>query len=436
MSPAERRRARGYRPEAESCEARLLLSLAHLPPSELAALRPLYAPGYVHPIRPNTPALPFGQSADSSTFLDTSVRVFDGNSIVVGRNSYLAPYATLDARRGLMKVGAGSFVGDNATLVANPDGQPGRPFLRVGEQAVIDAGALVLGGSQVGAFGPASQPTYVGPNAVIDGATVAPGAYVGAGAYVGPGVNVPAGVAIAPGASVPTQAAVGSTPVTAAQYLHVRTVLSDAVSLASGYTTLYQGNRATGPSPGTTNATVFNGFLPAAEGVSPAPALPTIGASGLKSVTPTFPSPHIGPVPATFYHFRARVIGGVVFNQGPSDVALGLARSDSIRADVGRSITFDGAFGRLGSFSTIYLPRGGKLTVGSNLRMGDHAVLIGGPSAAVGSDVTIGDGAVVSGSSLGDGVVVGSGAIVEDSTLPAGTVVPPHAVVLGAGAKS
>jgi carbonic anhydrase/acetyltransferase-like protein (isoleucine patch superfamily) len=388
-------------------------------------------PGYTHPVRPNTPVLPFGIDASATTFIDPSVRVYAGNSIVVGRNSYLAPFGTLDARGGLMKVGGVSFIGDNVSLVANPNGQPGRPYLNVGEQAVLDAGAQVLGGSQVGAFGAASQPTYVGPNAVIDHAVVQPGAYVGAGAYVGPGVVVPAGIAIRPGASVTTQAAVGTTRVTAAQYQQIRTMLSDAVALSAGYTTLYQGNKVTGSSPGTTVATVFNGYLPAAEGVSPAPALPTVGTGGLKSVSPTFPSAHIGPVQADLYHFRGRIIGGVVFGQPPADVSLGLAHSDSIRADVVRPITFQGAFGRLGSFTTIYAPRGGKLTVGPNLQAGDHVVLIGGSSSVLGSNVTIGDGAVVSNSSLGDGVVVGSGAIVENATLRAGTVVPPHAVVIG-----
>ncbi len=86
------------------------------------------------------------------------------------------------------------------------------------------------------------------------------------------------------------------------------------------------------------------------------------------------------------------------------------------------------------------------ITVGSGSSVQDNCVLHGG--ASVGSDVTLGHGAIVHGCTVEDGCLIGMGAIVMDgavighhSLVGAGalvtgkTTVPPGSMVLGSPAK-
>ena len=105
------------------------------------------------------------------------------------------------------------------------------------------------------------------------------------------------------------------------------------LSLAAGYAFLYQGQSATGASPGVEAnvTTVFNGNLAAVEGAGQQPASATAAGLG-----PTFPSPRHGQVQGLFYGFRARATGRVVFKTRADQVAHSLGRSNSIRADQGQ----------------------------------------------------------------------------------------------------
>jgi hypothetical protein len=207
---------------------------------------------------------------------------------------------------------------------------------------------------------------------------------------------------------------------------------STNLSLAAGYVTLYQGNSATGVSPGVdpTVTGVNNGYLAVIEGAGQQPAPPGAG--------PTFPSPHQGQVQGLLYGFRARATGRVVFRIRASQVAHSLGRSNSIRADQGlpnnvvQPINI-GLIAQTGFGVTISAPLSGtgeSFTIGQNFQADTGAVILGGPGRIIGDNVSIGPGAVVDGSSLGSGSTIGAGAYLLNSKLPAGSNIPAGAIYI------
>ena len=103
---------------------------------------------------PNTPVMPFATPTKKASFIDPTVPIQNGNSVVVSYQSYVAPYATLDARGGgAIKIGDGSDVLDSAQLVANPGScVPGARSLLIGNNVSIGSGAKILGPSTIGSY--------------------------------------------------------------------------------------------------------------------------------------------------------------------------------------------------------------------------------------------------------------------------------------------
>ena len=134
--------------------------------------------------------------------------IVNGYAVIVSSGSFIGPYSTLDAHGGIIKIGIGSAILDNASIVANPlhPHTAPAPEVKIGNQVIIGYGAQVLGPSTIGAYGSAAKPTGIGPGAVIDQAIIAPGAYVSALARVEPGVTIPAGNLVLPGRHVTTDA--------------------------------------------------------------------------------------------------------------------------------------------------------------------------------------------------------------------------------------
>ncbi len=221
-------------------------------------------------------------------------------------------------------------------------------------------------------------------------------------------------------------------PVTTSEINAIGTQLQANQSLGTGYNTLYQGQSATGPSPGApkTVSGVYNGDLATVEGAGSQPGSPTASTPYLPEGTgPKFPSPALGPVTGLLFNFPARVTGAVNFNQRAHSVAHRLGRSNAIRADMGETITI-GSIGRTGNGVTINSP-GGTLTIGQNLVAGSGTTILGGATGTkttLGDNVTIGSNAVLSGTSLGTGSTVGDHAYLLNSTFPAGTQVPAGAI--------
>ncbi|WP_435011502.1 carbonic anhydrase/acetyltransferase [Tundrisphaera lichenicola] len=343
-------------------------------PAEVRAIL-ASSPG-VPPVRPNTPVLPLESPYATASFIDPTVNVIAGNRASVGQKDFIAPFVTLDASRGVIKIGSSTTIQDNARLIANPSGRSGLTGILVGDNVVVGDGAIVRGPSSIGRIG--GEPTSIGANARIIGAIIEPGAFVGALARVGPGVTVPSGFRVLPGASVTTNAqasdpslgrVVRVTPSDSFASTTTKVIAANS-ALAIGYATLFHGNSATGgtssigPIPGPILASgsgiyfgALNNILGASSepGSKNVPFEPTAG-------TPLFASADGSSLASldqnTSYRFPARVIGQVTFGQTAGKVQSALGQGVSIRADEGQPFTFR-AIAKLGNNVSIHSPLGG-----------------------------------------------------------------------------
>ncbi len=461
--------SRRFRPWGEPVEGRVLLT-------QVGALGPrgfLMNPVGTVLVRPNVPVAPYGGTLSTDTFVDPSAKLAHGQHIVAGTKTYIGPDAILNATVGFIKIGSSSEVLSNASIIASPNrANPTNVFL--GDKVSIGPGATVVGPAKIGVYGTSATNTGVGPNAVVNGATIATGSFVGALAYVGPGVTIPSGYYVLPGAAVTTQADVSNPAkvekIPDAVSKELATAITRGAQLADGYAFLYQGQSATGATLGSTLTGVFTGNLAAVEGLAPDPG--TTGTSiTFEAATPTSPK-IIGPsqtaVSAQLPYFKARVTGSVVFNTTAKFLTQSLGNSNAILGDQG-PITFKGAVST-GNNVTIASPGGstnptittisgpttstttngvttititpasttsvttgkpvGAVTIGANLQAGSHAVILGGTSATytIGANVTVGAYAVVKNSNIGANVSIGAKSYVSDSTLAAGTIIPPGTI--------
>jgi carbonic anhydrase/acetyltransferase-like protein (isoleucine patch superfamily) len=428
----ERRRSLKWQGCLEALEKRSMMNAGGM-------LSPLLTNpvGYLA-VKPNLPIMPFATPSKKATFIDPTVNVAHGSSIVIGYQNFIGPYANLDARAGAIKIGNSSNVLDNASIVANPGGVGHAPTVQIGNQVVVGFGAKVVGPATIGAFDSTARPTSIGANALVDGATIAPGAIVSPLARVGPGVTVPGGFRVLPGANVSTDAqasnpALGKVVrVTAADTATIKSTLSENASLATGYAQLYQGNSATGPNPGAnpTLGGINNGNLANILGANLEPGPSSAPFEPSKS-GPQFLSPRQGLVGTMLANFPARLTGKVVVNMRAQQAGHRIGRSNAIRADEGQPISIS-SIERTGRHVTINSPLGGTLSIGKQFRTGSNVVILGGPgsNAVLGDHVQIGSGAVVVQSSLGANSSVGAGAYVAGSSFPANTHIPAKAIYI------
>jgi carbonic anhydrase/acetyltransferase-like protein (isoleucine patch superfamily) len=403
----------------------------------------MISPLLLHPVgypavEPNTPIMPYGTPSKKATFVDPTVDIESGRTVVIGYQNFIGPYVKLAAQGGAIKIGNGSDVLDNASIVADPNRRGHASAVLIGNQVVIGFGATILGPSTIGAYDSTASPTSIGAGAEVDQATIEPGAIVSPLARVGPGVTVPSGYRVLPGANVTTDAEASNpklgmvVSVSSSDVSTIKQTLSENESLATGYAQLYQGNSATGVSPGANPALggLNNGSLATVLGVGQEPGPSSASFEPSKSA-PEFLSPRQGLVGALLNNFPARMTGKVEIMMRASQAANHLGRANAIRADQGQPITID-SIARTGFRVTINSPLGGTLTIGQKFRAGSGAVILGGPNvnAKFGDDVTIGAGAVVDRTSLGSGSTVGSRAYLLNSTFRAGTIIPPKAIYI------
>src|SRR3954447_20944967 len=248
MDGRDRRGSRAFRPGPGRLESRLVMSSHASIAADVQAL--LKKAGGGAPIRPNTPVVPLEAPTATASFIDPTVRVVSGKRQTVGQKDYIAPFVTLNAKNGYIVIGSSSSIEDGARLIANPHRQSGLTGIFVGDNVVISDNAVIRGAAAIG--GTKGAATYVGPGALIDGAVIEPGAFVGALARVGPGVTVPTGFRVLPGADVTTDAEASDptlgdvVKVTSDDKATATKLVANNVALAAGYVTLYQGNSAAG----------------------------------------------------------------------------------------------------------------------------------------------------------------------------------------------
>ena len=380
--------------------------------------------------------MPFSTPSKKATYIDPTVSVENGNSVVIGFQNFIGPYVNLNGGGGAIKIGNTSSILDNATIIANPGLGHRRPQVLIGDQVVIGFNARVEGPSVIGVFGAASLPTSIGAGALIDGAVIEPGAIVSPLARVGPGVTVPAGFRVLPGANVTndqeaSKPALGMVfPVVSSDIATIKSTISENESLANGYVTLYQGNSATGVSPGAnpTITGINNGNLAAILGASLQPG-PTSASFEPSKTGPQFVSPRLGLVGVQLASFPARLTGRVIIDMQALNAAHRIGRANAIRADQGQPITI-GSIDKTGWHVSINSPLGGTLAIGEHFSTGSNVVVLSGSkvNAKIGDNVMIDSGAVVVQTSIGSDSTVGRGAYLANSTFPAHTVIPANAI--------
>jgi carbonic anhydrase/acetyltransferase-like protein (isoleucine patch superfamily) len=410
---------------------------ARLMPSGIPAHSPLLVkPLAYRTVSPNRPVMPFSTPSKKATYIDPTVSVENGNSVVIGFQNFIGPYVNLNGGGGAIKIGNTSSILDNATIIANPGLGHRRPQVLIGDQVVIGFNARVEGPSVIGVFGAASLPTSIGAGALIDGAVIEPGAIVSPRARVGPGVTVPSGFRVLPGANVTTDAdaskpALGMVvPVVSSDISTIKSTISENESLAAGYVTLYQGSSATGASPGANPSLtgINNGDLAAILGASLQPG-PTSASFEPSKTGPEFVSPRLGLVGVQLASFPARLTGRVIIDMQALNAAHRIGRANAIRADQGQPITI-GSIDKTGWHVSINSPLGGTLAIGEHFSTGSNVVVLSGSkvNAKFGDNVMIDSGAVVVQTSIGSDSTVGKGAYLANSTFPAHTVIPANAI--------
>ena len=340
--------------------------------------------------------LPYGEVNKKATFIDTTVHIQNGKHIVLGYQDYVGPYANLNAISGFIKIGSGGFIGDNSAIVSDPGSQAVNPTtsIMIGDNVYIGYNATVYGPSQIGGFGRNGKATEIGTGALIDGATIAPGEIVGALARVGPGVTVPGGLEVKPGVNITTDAEASDPTlgyvesIVLADQNTLGKLLANSKLLAQGYATLYQGQSATGVSPGVAVSPPDNGNLANVEGAGfePLYTLAYSTSSGnLTTVQARHPrSERLGlnvcadelalvhrpsgkQLMAQIPAFPARVTGEANFKFRAKQAANHLGRGNSIAADQGQPINIS-AITQTGTGVTINSPLGGALTIDPGLQ--------------------------------------------------------------------
>ncbi len=140
-------------------------------------------------------------SSSTATFIDPTAIIGNANATTFGIQDYVGPFATFRARGGAtISIGNSSNVQDNVIIRST-----GRnASVVIGDHVILAHGATVIGPATIGAPGGAAA--FVGFNAVIDRATVEPGAMVSSLAKVAPGIVIPTGMNVLPGMYITTQA--------------------------------------------------------------------------------------------------------------------------------------------------------------------------------------------------------------------------------------
>ncbi len=407
------------------------------------------------PTRANRPVCPAGAPLDTATFVDPAAAVRAPRAISLGARVYVAPSATIDARRGPVTIGAETNVQDpvavvgavardaeEAAALAHAGLAPGDGVV-IGERVIMAHGVTVVGPAQIGVEGSGSpldpeglQNVALGQGSRIDGAVIERNTSISQFARVGPGVRLRSGTAVLQGKDVTTQQEADDPALGKVRALVQGDVAFNATAVeanvrhAREYTRLAREDpaqvRGFGPDPG-------------GQDQDPDRELPAVRA------TPADP----GPLPDTCAGGRrvqrpragTRVIGAACF--ADSQRALDRALDDrvSIRVDEGETFQI-GTITRMGRRTVLHGIEGTGLFLGDRITYGDDVIVHGGgrgapglpdprPLTVIEDDVVIGDGSLVFRATVGAGATIGDRAIVLGSDVPPGGVVGDRQILIG-----
>lgn len=406
-------------PQVESLECRKLLSTIHstMDASAPAGKRRVAAevgalPTPHQSVLANLPVTAAVDGPSTASFIDPTAAIRNVRAITIGAKVYVGPFANVSARRGAtISIGNSSNVQDSVAIRAV--GRDGGVV--IGDHAILAHNASVIGPATIGAPGGAAA--FVGFNAVIDGATVQPGAMVSSLAKVSPGIVIPTGMKVKPGMHIKTQAeaeqeSLGKVePVTRGDIQFMNDVIHVNETLAAGYSA----QAIESPS--------------SVRGIGPNPPAPTFN--------PISHTPTLAGTPTVAPRFRNRIIGDVQMTNLPRQLHRVMGHGNSIRADEASPFLV-GSIARMTNRVTVHGLEHSDLILGDRNAFGFHSVIHGGSDSGqnpkettvVGDRVRVGAWAVVFRSTIGDRVRIGRYAYVDGSTLAPGTFVPRGAIIV------
>jgi carbonic anhydrase/acetyltransferase-like protein (isoleucine patch superfamily) len=360
----------------------------------------------------NRPIRAAAASPSTATFIDPTAVIRNSRAITIGTQDYVGPFASLSALHGgTITIGNTSNVQDNVGISAIGR----RASVVIGDQVILAHNAVILGPATIGA--PGGAPAFVGFNAIIDGATVQPGAMVSSLAKVAPGIVIPTGFKVLPGMYIQTQAQAEDINLG-----KVGKVGPDDIAFMNGVIHV--------------NESFAEGYSEQALqspssvlGIGPNPATPPF--------TPISSTPVLAGVPTIDPSFRDRIVGAVFMTNSLSQLKKVMGHADSIRADEANPFLI-GKIARMGNHVTIHGLEFSDLVSGHGDSFGLHSVVHGGTDSGqnptkttvIGSGVRIQNWAVVFRSTIGNNCVIGPYAYVDSSQLAPGTVVPRGAIII------
>lgn len=353
------------------------------------------------------------RAALGASFVDPTARIVNPANVHLGDLDYVAPFARLRADKHAIHIGNESDVQDNTTLDAH------KGSILLGEQVIIAHGATVKGPAKIGEEGacPGGEavcPSFVGFNAMVDGAIIEKDAMVLHLARVAPGVTIPSGRKVLPGKNVRSTAEVAmkTAPLTDADRLFMKGVIEVNTAFAAQYAAL----AAEDPS----NVRGIN-FDPGNTVFNPTRQLPTL--NGVSTRDPGF---------------RNRIIGDVRMANSRDELDLVMGERIALRADEGEPFEV-GSIDEMESRTTLHALEHTHLRLGNNGHYGERSLVHGGPTDFIdapkdatitGENFQLGERAVFFRSRIGNNSRVGRRSLVQQSDLPAGTVIPDRTVVI------
>ena len=316
----------------------------------------------------------------NESFISPLVELY--GDIEVGRRSFVAGNTILYAgEEQLLSLGDENNCQDNAYLLATRANTRFGNMVSIAHQAVIED-------SSIGDF------TFFGFRSRTRHCEIGAGSMIMHNTTV-ENVVIPPNRITPVGTRITTQADADALPeVTEANDEFKRAVQNVNIEFAAGYTTLYEQSGRS-----------------AVEGISRNP---------VTEFNPESIEPTIGD--DTVLAELVRIVGDVRLGEGST-----VGQRTAIRADEGTPIII-GRRARIGSRVTFHALEHTSLEVGDNARIGDNSVIHG--PLIMGSNITVGDEAVVFQATIEDNVTIERGATIAGAvTIREGAIVPTGAVV-------
>jgi carbonic anhydrase/acetyltransferase-like protein (isoleucine patch superfamily) len=408
-------------------------------PLALVAPLPVHAQGLkaerAKPRGIDRPIVPADALLDEASFIDPTAQLTNTARITPGQRVYVGPFASLDASRGAIAIGAESNVQDNVVIRGGEYrrraerealkrlGLGLEDGVETGERCILAHGCQVIGPALIGIGGFDADPVhdfgaFLSFGSEVDGAILEQKCAVSALARVGPGVRLRSGFVVLAGKNVETQAqaddpSLGKVRVVAPGDLMFKDAVVEVnTSLAREYSRLYRDDPT------------------AVTGINLDP--------GGSSFNPARDTPLLAGEPTRRPRFRNRVIGAVTLADSFDQLDHSMGRAIAIRADEGEPIAI-GHIADMDDHVTFHALEETAISIGHGVRFRSHCIVHGGARSVAGvavehetaveDNVDIGQGAVVFRSRVGRGSRIGARSAVINSVLPADSDVPDGVII-------